>query len=451
MSFKLRLVALSTAWLVFILILFNIFIYFFVVNLTTKSEVQLLWNKANTILQEKWIQDPSAWIDSAALHDYLVSSEMIRIVSLDSEVLIQVASTEVLVDMPTQYSSEFKTDVMTRKDRRIIMVQVPLYHNQEPVGMLEIRRVLNLLTNVFDLLLSALIITSVCAVLLSLFGGYFYTRFLFRPISQLAYTMETIEQNGVFKRLNIAYASKTDELAKLGMTFNRMIGKLEKQFLQQKQFVEDASHELKTPLTVIESYASMLRRWGNKDPKLQAEAIDAIYSESIRLKGLIHSMLELAELERKEPFHMEVFALNPLIQATVNSLQQTFRREIQFVSHQPQIKIRGDAQKVKQLLLIILDNAIKYSSEYIVVEVEQHSYKVLVAVKDRGVGIRRKEIPKIFNRFYRVDQARSRKTGGMGLGLSIAKNIMEQHGGRIDIQSQENLGTTVLLSFPTEW
>lgn len=448
MSFKMRLVALSTAWLVLLLILFNVFIYFYVVNLTTKSEIQLLWNKAATILQEEWVQHPSAWIQSKGLEDYLVAGEMIRIVGLDSNVLAEAASDELLIDLPSQFRSDFKSEMITYMDRRIIMVTSPMYYNQELVGMLEIRRILISLTHIFDLLLSALVMTSFGAILLSIIGGYFYTRFLFRPISQLAYTMETIEQNGVFKKLNIAQDANTDELAKLGKTFNRMIGKLEKQFLQQKQFVEDASHELKTPLTVIESYANMLRRWGNQDSKLMKESIEAIHSEAIRLKGLIQSLLEHADLERKDPLELKELELVPIVQATVQSLAQTFRRDIRMKVADPDLKISGDASKIKQLLLIVLDNAIKYSTKSINVTIEDLEHKVQISVKDHGVGIENKEIPKIFDRFYRVDQARSRKTGGMGLGLSIAKSIIEQHGGTIDIRSQKGKGTIVVIMLP---
>lgn len=448
MSLKLRLVLLSTIWLIFILILFNVFVYFFVIKITTKSEVQLLWNKADTISEQGLILQTENWEQRHLLDHYLVSNELIRIVDMKGRVVNQICSNDKLLEKPTALRNTFHSEVINNGGVRFIFVQVPLYRNEAQIGMLEIGRVLNILENYMNILLTALTVTSIGAVILSLIGGYFYSRFLFRPIHQLADTMETIQQSGEFKKLDMSQTSSTDELGKLGLTFNEMIGRLEYNFAQQKRFVEDASHELKTPLTIIESYANLLKRWASNDPELRNEAIDAIRSEAARLIGLITSLFVLVETDRNEMMKRETISLIPLISTTVNSIKQTFKREIHLEVESNYIQIYGDPEKIKQLLIILLDNAIKYSNKSILVKVEEDRQRVKLMIADQGEGIHGKELPHIFDRFYRVDKARNRKTGGAGLGLSIAKNIVELHHGYIEISSAAGKGTTVTLQFP---
>lgn len=448
MSLKAKITLLMTFWLIFILTLFNVFIYFFFIHLTTQSEVQLMWKKAATILSKVDMYNPNRWDDPELLNEFLVTNELIRIIGPDDQIKLQVYSNERLLQKKVYFRKSNHSEVLKDGENRMIFLQVPLQVSGKQIGMLEIGHLMNILDHYVEILLTALMITTGGAVLLSLAGGFFYTRFLFRPIKHLANTMEAIQISGLFRKLDLEQLSLSDELGQLGITFNRMIGRLEKNFTRQQQFIEDASHELRTPLTVIESYSELLKRWGMNDPLLSKEAIEAIHSEAIRLKQLVSSLLQLVDFDVEESANREMVDLVPLVQSTVNSMQHSFHRKIELKTEEEQLVIEGDAQKFKQLLIILLDNAIKYSRKKIRVSLTDLGEHIRISVIDQGIGINPEVIPRIFDRFYREDQARSRKTDGFGLGLAIAGKIVEIHGGSIRIRSKKAMGTNIVITFP---
>jgi two-component system sensor histidine kinase ArlS len=296
-------------------------------------------------------------------------------------------------------------------------------------------------------LLYTLFISSVAAVLLSLVGGNFLSRIIVKPISNMIQTMVDIQKSGVLKKISIERKAH-DELYTMAKTFNGMIDRLQDNFDKQQQFVSDASHELKTPLTIIESYANLLRRWGGKDENLQKEAIDAIYSEAIRMKKMTQQLLDLASLERENTLDIQQIDLLPFCEDVVNPLRKVYKREIKLIYPDEPVIIWADEMKMKQLIFILLDNALKYSKGKVEIYVGKKKEWSFIKVKDYGIGIPEKELSNIFERFYRVDKARHRKTGGSGLGLSIAKHIVSMHFGKIKLESEEGKGTEVTVCFP---
>lgn len=196
-----------------------------------------------------------------------------------------------------------------------------------------------------EILATGLMVTTVSVLLFSLVGGVFYTRVIIRPIRKLLETMNTVRSKGQFIQLSSQFTTKNDELGRLGKTFNQMILSLQENDLKQKQFVSDASHELRTPLTVIESYTSLLRRWGGEDPTLRQEALDAIHSETVRLKGLIDSLLHMAEIERQPEIRLRNINLKPLIDATAEQLSLAFKREIRVESASKELYCMADEEK----------------------------------------------------------------------------------------------------------
>lgn len=447
MSLKIRLMALSTLWLIFILLLFNVFTYYFVVQITTKSEIQLLWKKSGTILQQQELYDKNNWSRLELLEEFLVSGEMIRVIGSDGTVKMQAVSDAELLFKQAEVYEGFHSEVISNGENRFLFVQVPIYAQNQQIGVLEIGRVLNLLDDYMGVLVTALTFTTMGAVILSIIGGYFYSKFIFKPLTYLAGTMQMIQKSGAFQKLNEDFLASADELSRLGQTFNAMMEKLELNFIKQKQFIEDASHELRTPLTIIESYASLLKRWASNNPEVREEAVEAIYSESIRLKGLIVSLMQAVDTDRSEQVHERV-RIVPLAMSTVSSLKLSFRRDIELVANKENIELLGDAEKLKQMLIILLDNAIKYSRDKIRLRIAVEGFDVVLKIIDQGIGIEKGMKPYIFNRFFKVDKARSRKTGGAGLGLAIAKKIVDDHRGMIEIFSKMGLGTIVKVVLP---
>jgi signal transduction histidine kinase len=258
-------------------------------------------------------------------------------------------------------------------------------------------------------------------------------------------TMTEIRKSGTFKTIKLEGNSK-DELFQMGQTFNHMIELLEMNFEKQEQFVSNASHELKTPLTIIESYTSLLKRRGLKEPQLFTESIEAIHSEALRMKEMTEQLLMLARHHEQWNIELNQVNLNQLLNQTVSVFKNAYNRDIKFaVVNEAPLLIETDEKKLKQLLFIFLDNARKYSDESILVELGKEKDEIYIKIIDHGIGIQESELPKVFDRFYRVDKARSRKQGGSGLGLSIAKEIADAIGIEVQLDSEAGIGTTATL------
>ncbi|MFC4809522.1 HAMP domain-containing sensor histidine kinase [Paenibacillus sp. GCM10023250] len=449
MTLRRRFTFFTIFWLIFILILFNIFVYLFVIKITIRSEDQLLTNKVNILLEDPRINDPTQLSNADLLRDYYNVSELMRIVDSNGKVVNTQGSDPELLALKHDFTTRHDTGMFFIDGRRVLYMKVPLFHDNEIIGTLELYRKLTLLDSYLKVLVIALSITSIGAILFAIFGTYWFTSRLTSPIQHMVQTMREIDRSGKLRKIELAERDQSAELLQLARAFNQMVDRLERTFDRQKQFVADASHELKTPITVITSYAGMLKRWGRDDASIRDEAIEAISKESTRLQNLTKSMLQLAQAEQEDWLQRETFNLVQLADETADMLHMTFQRMIRV--HTPgkqDIRMNADKEKIRQLLVILLDNAIKYSKEPIDINIALHKNVVRFSVSDKGIGIPEEEMPNLFERFYRVDGARSRSTGGVGLGLSIAKRIVDLHEGQIDVFSKPDQGTTISIAIP---
>jgi signal transduction histidine kinase len=220
-----------------------------------------------------------------------------------------------------------------------------------------------------------------------------------------------------------------------------------KLYSRQRQLA-DLTHELRTPLTVIESYASMIKRWAGQDPKLREEATEVILSEAARLRHLAARLLSRsAAAGRAAEDPITPLNLTVQLRETAERLSVAFGRTILVQSEDRPAVITGHAQELRQLWVILLDNAIKYSREAIDIGLNESAHSVFVTIRDRGIGIPPYEMPYLFKRRYRGRAVRKRRTGA-GLGLSIANDIVSRHGGNIQIESKPGAGTTVTVALP---
>ena len=288
-------------------------------------------------------------------------------------------------------------------------------------------------------------------LLISIFVGRIISARTLKPIDNLTQTALEISSGDLKNRVSVSEAN--DELSRLATTFNQMIEKLQNAFEKQTCFVSDASHELRTPIAVIQGYADMIMRWGKNDPEVLQEAVTAIYKETNDMASLVEKLLFLAKGDNNR-FQLEKtsFDLRTLLEEVVGesrlvSPQHSFACEVQGAP-----LLQADRKLVKQALRALLDNSIKYTPQggRICVTGCQEANSILLKVKDTGQGIAPEELPKLFDRFYRADKGRSKETGGSGLGLSIVKLIVETHGGTIWAESQLGHGMTVILRFPIE-
>lgn len=290
-----------------------------------------------------------------------------------------------------------------------------------------------------------------------------------KPIAELAETARTLnsaasytprEMEAIAGKLNGINASRLDtrisvdstqvELKNLAGAINGMLDRINESYRAQVRFVSDASHELRTPIAVIQGYASLLDRWGKNDEKALQESITAIKSETDNMKQLVEQLLFLARGDNDTMIlQMERFDLSELAEQVVRETKMidpahTFEGRI------GSAWVQADEALMKQAMRILVDNAVKYTPAggKIMVSVGTVGEEAHVTVQDEGIGIAPEAVPRIFDRFFRTDESRARATGGAGLGLSIAHWIAERHGGHMEVLSRENIGTRISLVLP---
>ena len=224
----------------------------------------------------------------------------------------------------------------------------------------------------------------------------------------------------------------------------------------RKEFVANVSHELRTPLTTVKSYAETLLDGAIEDREIAMDFLGIIDSEADRMAFLVRDLLQLTRFDNKQVrLDITEIEMNDFLSATVRQNRIHAEAKHQELSFEPcahDVVIYGDRDRVGQVVNNIVTNAIKYSLEQAKIRIyitEDEQY-FKICVKDTGMGISREDLPRIFERFYRVDKARSRAMGGTGLGLAIAKEIMESHGGRLTAESEYGKGTTMTMWFPKE-
>lgn len=242
------------------------------------------------------------------------------------------------------------------------------------------------------------------------------------------------------------------ELLGLETAVNNLLGRMHDSYRQQIRFVSDASHELRTPISVIQGYADMLARWGTQDEKVLKESITAIRDESQHMQKIVEQLLFLArgDAGRNQLTMAKVDLADMMrdVHEEYDMINPAHRWQLQAEEH---VLALGDLAMLKQTARILADNAAKYSREGEAITLRAFytdKGQPCISVQDNGNGIQSKDIPHIFERFYRSDPARTRNTGGTGLGLSIAKWIVDRHEGYFNVISREGLGTRIEVVLP---
>lgn len=353
-----------------------------------------------------------------------------------------------LSELPFKYEAERRAERIVVGETGYAWVSVPVIWTDGEVVNVQVMESMAETENRLSVLRSVLFGVTLIALIPVLLSSRMLADRMLKPISSMIGTMKEILSSGQFKRLSLRGPSK-DELNEMGQTFNRMMDMLESSFDRQERFVSDASHELKTPLTIIESYASLLQRRGREKEEIFDEAVEAILSESVRMREMTETLLMIARKPEQWKVEREEVDMARLAEESVRAFTNAYHRNIKLLVGKPVLQIT-DRSKLKQLLFILLDNARKYSELDITVEVGSNDAGQWITVIDRGVGIPKDELDKVFDRFYRVDPARTRNpgAGGSGLGLSLAKDLAGAIGARIELDSTEGAGTSASVVFP---
>lgn len=297
-----------------------------------------------------------------------------------------------------------------------------------------------------------LVIASTLSLVVITAASSIYVQRSLQPVRRMSQLTQTISADDLGQaRIHLEHAPS--EVRELAHTFDKMLVRLFDAWEQQRQFVSNVSHELRTPLTIVSGYLqSTLRRGDNLTP-LQRDALSIAASEADRTIQLLQDLLDLARVDSgRMHFHIKPLLLNDLVVEVVGMAEQYSNRFIKVEASSPVIEVKADCDRLKQVLLNLIDNAVKYSEpdQIVTLKISQLNEQATIQVCDQGRGIPLPQQARIFERFYRVDEARARSTGGCGLGLSIVKTLVEGMGGSVSVRSKLGEGSVFTVTLPAQ-
>ncbi|WP_018662222.1 HAMP domain-containing histidine kinase [Heyndrickxia acidiproducens] len=381
----------------------------------------------------------------------LEKGQSIRILDEDGKVLLVVKSIHTTNAKVPFVPVSGKMVSLTHIDDKKIMVGRSPFHSPSFNGYIEVIDPLTRYEYLMRNMLFVMMIAGCVGLLLSAFLGFMMAKNFLKPLKKLSSTMQNIRKKGFQERMEPSRSK--DEMGELTNIFNEMMDQIEQSFKQQKRFVEDASHELRTPVQVMEGHLNLLNRWGKNDPEILDESLQASLQELSRMKKLVEELLGLSRAEEiKIGANGETADLVKVVKRVIRNfkmIHEGFEFKFQYDRKQS-YPILINENHLEQVLVIVMDNAIKYSASIAKVDIslKATAEKACLKIKDYGIGIPQEDLPHIFHRFYRVDKARSREKGGNGLGLAIAKQLVEGYTGTIEAKSAVGEGTEILFSFP---
>jgi len=387
-------------------------------------------------------------------HVDLLSKELISDVPSKQNISIRILKGDKKVlNMSDQFNYNIKVKepfdktIISKEDNKHLVYK-NLKIDTKEYGYIYIQIVKNM-DNEYDFLEILFIMMAIAdfiGIIASIIFGYSISKKMLKPIDQITKAADNISINNLKERIEVT--GPDDELKRLGNTFNKMIDGLQEAFDRQNQFVSDASHELRTPIAVIQGYANLLDRWGKDDREALEKSIHAIKLETSNMANLVEKLLIIAKGNSiSQRIVKNQFYLNELICEVISESMIIDHTHIISSDRNDIISIFADYQMIKQMLRIFIDNSIKFTPEQGKIDIssEIQGKTVKIIISDSGIGIPKDEIQNIFERFYTVDKSRSREKGGTGLGLSIAKLIVDVHKGIINVESAEGIGTKITI------
>ena len=402
----------------------------------------------STLIEEQSkLSDIKTALSEDFFENIIGQNEMIRILDQQGQELFNISE-----DFPDLQSSklEYGFHRIKEENEDFLMLKEPLIVGTFN-GTLEIGQSVETFEEFMERVFWVLLAGTILSLILSIIGGQLLARKFLAPLAVMTHTMRKIEDQHFQERIPVIETN--DEFSQLSSIFNSMMDRIEASMEQQKRFVEDASHELRTPLAVIHGHLSLLQRWGKNDEKVLENSLQTSIKETNRLIKLTNRLLMLTRMDKQED-------QESIIACDATEILNEVIHDYELIYEQLKIAkeditkanrlLAIPQEQLKQVLIIVLDNAIKYSGEQkeIAIRSSNHENKYKIEIQDNGYGISQEDLPFIFDRFYRVDKARSREKGGTGLGLSIAKDILNKNKGNISAESKLGKGTTITIVIP---
>jgi heavy metal sensor kinase len=397
--------------------------------------------------------------NSIAVQDHQISFEekfndFILIYDADSALLqrlgpnVKFANIEEMVQQALFGRSSFLT-ATTTEGQDVRLYAAPFNLDSRTRIAIIVGRLTREVQNMLNIFRVIIIYSALAVILLAGVGGIFLASRTLKPVDHITDIAREIGEGDLSRRIDI---QSEDEMGRLATTLNWMIGRLEKAFQKQRQFAADASHELRTPLAIIQAESSLALDKRRTHAEYR-RSLELVSQEVIYMSEIVEKLLLLAREDAgSEPTSFQEVNVKDLMTELSSDLEALAQeKNVAFIlGPMDDLVVKGDRSKLRQLFLNILDNAIRYtpSGGKVSSSLMRKNGSALVSISDTGMGIPAEDLPFIFERFYRVDKARSHSNGGLGLGLAIASTIAKLHGGGIEVESQVGKGSTFHVSLP---
>lgn len=417
---------------------------FFLITSTVVFSYKLYLNEFIPKWMDQDVQRINNYLDYNANID---AKELITYFSNENTIIITKDNQNVLNHQPKEIIKT-SDDLLRYDPLGLEAIATPIIYNRSGYSIEIVPYIDNYQAIAMIIIITFLFISLLILIIITLLGNK-VNRHMFQPITNMTNSAKKISGNNLNQRIDVA--NSYDELKDLGETFNEMMNRIEGSYRKQKQFVNDASHELRTPIAVIQGYSNLLSRWGKDDEKILLESIDAIKDESEHMKSLVNSLLFLARADKNETkLDRSIFLINDLLEELIKENRLIDSSHVFKKSIEGNLLMYADRKLIKQALRIFIQNSIKFTPEggKITLKAFSEENDIVIDICDTGIGIPKKDLGNIFDRFYRADESRTKNKGGTGLGLSIAKWIINAHEGRILIRSTVDVGTDIRLILP---
>ena len=386
--------------------------------------------------------------------DELDDEEFVRLYGWQGGLLIDTSDRDEVGELdPTAVQRALDGDAqwlrLSGEDETYRVRIVPVRQGGDTVGALALGQSEEDLTDTLSALLTVTALALPLALLIAGLVGFLLARRALAPVDRMTRTARELSAADLSRRLDLDLPD--DELGRLARTFDAMLERIDLAFQRQRQFTADVSHELRTPLTIMSGQLEVALSRPRQADEYRA-TLEAQAEQVERLNALVRSLLTLARADAGQiPLERELLDVAALVESSVEQVAPLAdERGVTLTASGPPASVHADATLLLQLLLNLLDNALRHTPSEGSVEV---SWTVAggalqLHVRDTGSGIAAEHLPRVFERFYRVEQARERAAGGSGIGLAICRWIAEAHGGTIGLESTAGVGTTVLVTLP---
>src|SRR5436190_1867730 len=455
-SIRTRLTLWYAGVLVVSLMAFALITYYAAANSFHQRQDEVLRSTAETVasayMEELDEEQSVAKANQVVLAELVFPNRYVEVTDASGQVIAWSANLNgrVLPIPATTLSDARKQSISFAVVNDLRLAVVPLARNRD-VGYAAVAEPLSVVDAGLSRLRRDFIAGVPLVLLLASIGGYFLARKTLSPIALMNQQTQRITAENLSARLDVM--NEADELGGLATTINHLLARLDHSFKEQQRFVADASHELRTPLAVLRGETEVALSQTRSVAEYKA-SLNLIKDEAERLSRIVEDLFILARQPLDQPRVVKApVSLKQLVGECARAAQVlAAQKELKVTVNAPiDLTVDGDEELLQRMILNLLDNAVKYTPAQgeIGIELESNNGDARILVRDSGIGIPQEDQPHVFDRFYRVDKARSRVMGGAGLGLSIAYWIATAHGGRIIVESQAGRGSKFTVQLPT--